>query len=75
MRTENGEIRCNCCKKKIQKSGEISTEEFFHVEKVWGYFSKKDGEKQEFDVCEECYDKWTSSFKIPVQKQEVTEFI
>ena len=59
----------------IQKNGEIPVEEFFHAEKVWGYFSNKDGEKQEFDVCEECYDKWTDSFQIPVQKQEMTEFV
>ena len=75
MRTENGEIRCNCCEKKIQKNGEIHTEEFFHVEKVWGYFSKKDGEKQEFDVCEECYDRICSEFRYPVKVVQRTELL
>ena len=75
MRTENGTIVCNCCKKTVQEAGKIFQMEFLHVEKTWGYFSGKDGEKQEFDVCEECYDKWISSFQVPVQKQEITEFI
>lgn len=75
MKTENGTTICNCCKKIVQEEGKISKSEFLHVEKQWGYFSKKDGEKQEFDLCEECYDRWTSSFQIPVQKQEMTEFV
>ncbi len=75
MRTENGTILCNCCGKIVQEKGKISEVEFLHVEKEWGYFSGKDGEKQEFDICEECYDEWTTSFRIPVQKQEMTELV
>lgn len=75
MRTENGTILCNCCEKIVQEKGKISKVEFLHIEKEWGYFSGKDGEKQEFDICEECYDKWTTSFQIPVQKQEMTELV
>lgn len=75
MRTEQGTVLCNCCKKILQEEGKISKSEFLHVDKEWGYFSEKDGEKQEFDICEACYDKWTASFQIPVQKQEMTELI
>lgn len=75
MRKANGTIICNRCGKTVQESEKISVTEFLHVEKQWGYFSAKDGEKQEFDVCEECYDKWISSFQIPVKKQEITEFV
>ena len=75
MKTENGTILCNCCKKMIQEEGTISQMESLHIEKEWGYFSQKDGEKQEFDICEACYDKWTASFQIPVKKQEVTELV
>ena len=75
MKTENGTILCNCCKKMIQEEGIISQTESLHVEKQWGYFSQKDGEKQEFDICEACYDRWTASFQIPVKKQEATELV
>lgn len=75
MRTPQGAVLCNCCKKTVQEEGKISKSEFLHIEKVWGYFSEKDGEKQEFDICEECYDKWTAAFQIPVQKQEMTELV
>lgn len=75
MKLENGTIICNCCKNIVQKEGEISRIEFLHIEKAWGYFSKKDGEKQEFDICEGCYDKWTASFAIPAKIQEMTELV
>lgn len=75
MKTKNQEIVCNCCKKVIQVQDSIPQMEYLHVEKEWGYFSGKDGEKQEFDICEACYDKWTQSFQIPVEVQEVIELL
>lgn len=75
MKTENQEIVCNCCKKIMGRTDEIPTMEYLHIEKEWGYFSEKDGEKQEFDVCESCYDKWVKSFQIPIITREVTELV
>ena len=75
MKTKRQEIICNCCKKIIQEKSQIPRTDFLHVEKEWGYFSKKDGEIQEFDLCEACYDKWVESFQIPVKTIEVTEFV
>ncbi len=75
MKTINQEIICNCCKRIVQEKNRIPQMEFLHIEKEWGYFSDKDGEKQEFDICEECYDKWIKSFQIPVEIKEVTEFV
>lgn len=75
MKTENEKIICNCCKKIIQEKGTLPMQDFLHIEKEWGYFSEKDGEKQEFDICEECYDKWTALFQIPVKIKEVTELV
>lgn len=75
MRTEDRKVICNCCKKILQEKEGVLPLEFLHVEKAWGYFSEKDGEKQEFDICEACYDKWTASFQIPVKKQEMTELV
>ena len=39
------------------------------VEKRWGYFSEKDNEVHAFDICESCYDEWTSTFLIPVETE------
>ncbi len=75
MKTEKQIIICSCCKKVIQEPTGIPHGEFLHVEKEWGYFSGKDGEKQEFDVCEACYDAWIKSFQIPVKTIEVTELV
>ena len=74
MKTQE-KIICNCCKKVILERNGIPKAEYLHVEKQWGYFSGKDGEKQEFDLCEECYDMWIGSFQIPINTQEVTELI
>lgn len=74
MKTQE-KIICNCCKKVILEQNGIPKAEYLHVEKQWGYFSGKDGEKQEFDLCEECYDMLVRSFQIPVKSQEVTELI
>ncbi len=74
MRTEE-KIICNCCKKVIQMEDYHSRTEYLHVEKAWGYSSNKDGERQEFDLCEPCYDALVRKFRIPVDSQEITELI
>ena len=43
------------------------------VDTTWGYFSGKDLEKHEFDLCEECYDRITLSFAVPPEISEDTE--
>ena len=62
--TELDKVFCNKCGKEILREAD-----FLHVEKRWGYFSGKDNEVHEFDVCEECYDAWISDFSIPVEKK------
>lgn len=48
---------CDCCGREIGKQ-----EDFLHLEKTWGYFSRKDGEYHQWDICEDCYDKWVKGF-------------
>ena len=36
---------------------------------------KKDGQVDHFDLCEECYDQLTATFKIPVETEEQTEYL
>ncbi|NLJ88005.1 MAG: hypothetical protein GX327_04385 [Epulopiscium sp.] len=60
------EVYCNVCGEKIKKISSNQFEDYLHVEKVWGYHSNNDGKKDEFDVCQVCYEKWLKSFEISV---------
>lgn len=68
-------IICNRCGKKLDVKDGIAREGFFHGEICWGYFSKKDGEKHLFDLCEDCYDKLVGSFAVDVTIEEKTELL
>lgn len=50
-------IVCDSCGKEITEK-----EDHLHLEKTWGYFSRKDGENHQWDICEDCYDKWVADF-------------
>lgn len=62
----DGEIYCNVCGKKIIIEKGLLKEDVFEVTKEWGYFSRKDLEVHKFNICEDCYEKLISTFKIPV---------
>lgn len=62
-------IICNKCGKEIVVKNGVPEEDTFSVEKRWGYFSNKDNEVHEFDLCEECYDKWIATFIIPIEEK------
>lgn len=68
-------IQCNVCGKEIQIENDILKEDIFEVTKEWGYFSKKDLEVHKFNICEECYDKIVSQFKIPISIKNKKEAI
>lgn len=68
------EISCNVCGKAINIDKGVLKEDMFEAAKEWGYFSKYDLEVHKFNICEECYDSFISTFKIPIQvvkKKEV----
>lgn len=69
------EVSCNQCGKMLRVEGGVLKEGAFSTEVSFGYFSKKDGQKHEIDLCEDCYDKWIKEFKIPVRVWEQTEFL
>ena len=62
-------------RKRISPGNEIVKEGILSVEKCWGYFSEKDGEIHELDLCEECYNKLIKQFKIPVTVKKQKEFV
>lgn len=66
---------CNGCGRTIPCGGH-EHQDALRVRKEWGYFSERDLEVHEFNLCEECYEKLTQEFVIPVsitQKLEVLD--
>lgn len=68
-------VVCNRCGKVMKVDKGILKEGCFHGEAVFGYFSQRDGENQSFDLCEDCYDKMTAEFIVPVKKKSKTEIL
>ncbi len=66
-------LRCNKCGKELKVENGVIKEGCFSANPSFGYFSKKDGERHEFDLCETCYDEAIAAFVIPVTKTEETE--
>ncbi len=68
-------VICNKCKKELTVENGIITEGCYHGDCQFGYFSKRDGIKHSFDLCEECYNKFIKSFAIPVEEEELKELL
>ena len=49
-------VVCNNCGKNIKVNNSTIEEGVFFADYKWGYFSKKDGREDTFDLCEKCYD-------------------
>ncbi len=62
---------CNGCGRPVI----FPQEEGLAVTKTWGYFSRKDGERHSFFLCEDCYDKLAAGFAVPVEIREETELL
>ena len=76
--SETGQLMeavCNCCQRSLKIQNGITTEGVFSVEYAFGYFSRKDEEIHKFDLCEECYDKWTKTFQIAPDIVNNTELL
>ena len=69
---ETVKMICNMCGKEIEIKNGIPEEDVLSVDKEWGYFSGKDGERHRFDLCEACYDRVKEQFKIPVEIEQET---
>lgn len=68
-------IVCNKCGRILKAKNEIFHQDFIHVCKSWGYFSKRDGRTQEFIICEACVEKLEREFAVPSKEYETTEII
>lgn len=68
-------VICNKCGKELQFESNILKEGCFQANITFDYFSNKDGETHRWDLCESCYDALTSTFLIPLTRQEETELL
>ena len=68
-------VVCNQCGRELKLQNGIVQEGIFEGSVRWGYFSKKDGEYHSFELCEECYDRLTAQFKIPLTLRKQTELL
>lgn len=69
------ELRCNGCGRKLRVEHGITKEGCVHLEVPFGFFTQKDGQVHELDLCEACYDKITAGFAIPATITERTELL
>ena len=77
-KSENGkltQIICNACGRELKVEKEIIREGYFTADVRFGYFSRKDGMRHAFDLCEDCYDSWIGRFVIPVEEVPETELL
>jgi hypothetical protein len=68
-------LYCNCCGKTFRVENGIMMEDAFEATKEWGYFSERDMEVHHFNLCEDCYNKMISQFKIPIEVDKKVEVL
>lgn len=68
-------VICNKCGKELKVEDGYVKEGCFTANSVFGYFSRKDGIRHRFDLCEDCYDEWISAFAAPVEESEENELV
>ena len=68
-------VVCNQCKRELKIENGYLKEGCYTADYVFGYFSKKDGTRHQFDLCEKCYDRMIENFQIPVDESEAKELL
>lgn len=69
------QVICNCCKKELKLENGYLKEGCFTADYAFGYFSRKDGSRHRFDLCEDCYDKMAAGFSIPPEEEAENELL
>ena len=69
------QVVCNQCKKELNVENGYLKEGCFAADFCFGYFSKRDGIRHRFDLCEDCYQKMIAEFQIPVEEVPENELL
>lgn len=64
-------VICNMCGNEVKYIDGVC----FSADMLFGYFSRKDGIRHRFDLCEDCYDRMIAEFRVPVEESEETELV
>ncbi len=75
MMNEGKPLYCNACGKELKIENGMLMEDAFEATKEWGYFSERDMEVHHFNLCEECYNRLISQFRIPVEIRKKLEVL
>jgi len=68
-------IICNKCGKEMKVKAGYLKEGCFSVDYCFGYFSRKDGMRHKFDLCEDCFDNWIASMQLPAEVTAENELL
>lgn len=66
---------CHICGKELENKDGTMKEGIFQVSYLFSYPASLDGEKHKFSMCERCYQKMISSFRVPVERENMTEYL
>lgn len=69
------EMVCNKCGRRMNVRNGILKEGCFQADVVFGYFSRRDGMRHRFELCEDCYDEMIDGFAIPVEETRQQELL
>lgn len=69
--TQLDQLICDCCGKTIDVA-EICGSDINDFSITFGYGSKFDLTKWDLDICDDCLEKWVSTFKHDITKKEYT---
>lgn len=69
------QVVCNQCKKELKIDNGYLKEGCFTADYSFGYFSRKDGTKHQFDLCEDCYDRLVAQFAVLVDSSQEKELL
>lgn len=74
-RIVNKAVVCNVCGRSLKMEKGILVEDAFEATKEWGFFSDRDLEVHKFTICEMCYDRIISEFKVPIKVSKKNEVL
>lgn len=69
------QVVCNQCQKALKLEKGYIKEGCFTADFCFGYFSKRDGIRHRFDLCEDCYNKMIAGFPVPVEEVPENELL
>jgi hypothetical protein len=64
-------ITCNCCGKTETGEHIDYDSTITSVDISFGYGSRFDTDTWKMDLCDDCLEKWVSTFKHPIEKREI----